>query len=539
MDSATNQSLIYAAASAGYPALYESQDGGTTWNPAAAGLGVAGVAQIVPDPTNGSVAYALAPVATAAFATAINPTGSGLVYSTYLGGSGNMYGYGIAAQSSGDAFVTGYGIGTYPATSTTPQVAFVVRISNATASCAISVTAAAQTVYSNPTTLSYPVVAPSGCSWTASSNQPWAAIAQGASGSGSAVVFVALSANTTGAVRTAALTIGGQTVPIAQAPSSCWYSVSPSSVSVGANGSPVQTAITTGAGCPWSVVNNHPFAVAISAGASGSGSGTVSLTIGPAAPQTTRTLSINIGTATLTISQSGLPISKITNSATGLQGPLAPGELISVFGTNLGPAAGVSFAVNSAGMVSTDLAGTQVLFGSVAAPILYTSATQINAIVPYEMAGQSQVTVQAQYQGAAVTQTVQVVTASPGAFTLDASGSGSVVAANQDGTINGPSNPAAKGSYVTIYFTGGGQTNPAGVTGSVTGAILKWLTQSISVTVGSQPAMVSFDGSAPTLVDGVDQLNIQLSPSTPSGSQPIVITMGGLSSPSSVTLAVQ
>jgi uncharacterized protein (TIGR03437 family) len=234
-----------------------------------------------------------------------------------------------------------------------------------------------------------------------------------------------------------------------------------------------------------------------------------------------------------------LTISRITSSATGLPGPVAPGELVSIFGTNLGPALGIPFVVNLAGMVDSSLTGTRVLFGSVAAPILYSSATEINAIVPYEMDGQWQIRIQVQYQGATAIQSVQVQNIAPGAFTLDSSGSGPAVAANQDGTINGPSNPAAKGSYVTIYFTGGGQTNPAGVTGSVTGAVLKWIVQPISVTVGNQAATVGFDGSAPTFVDGVDQLNIQLSPSTPSGIQPLVITVGGRASPSSATIAVQ
>jgi uncharacterized protein (TIGR03437 family) len=189
--------------------------------------------------------------------------------------------------------------------------------------------------------------------------------------------------------------------------------------------------------------------------------------------------------------------------------------------------------------VSGALAGTTVTVGSMAAPVLYTSANQINAIAPYEISSQAQVTVQVQYQGAAATQTVQVQSASPGTFTLNSAGTGGVVAANQDGTINGSNNPASKGSYVTIYFTGGGQTNPSGVTGSVTGSVLKRLTQPIAVTVGNQPATVGFDGSAPTFVDGVNQLNIQLSPNTPSGAQPIIINVGGFSSPSTVTLAVQ
>jgi uncharacterized protein (TIGR03437 family) len=234
-----------------------------------------------------------------------------------------------------------------------------------------------------------------------------------------------------------------------------------------------------------------------------------------------------------------LSIGNITNSATGLGGAVAPGELISIFGANLGPATGVRFSLNAAGMVSGSLAGTQVTVGGVGAPVLYSSATQVNAIVPYEMAGQSQAAVVVEYEGASAAGTVAVQNASPGVFTVNSAGAGPAVAANQDGTMNGPSNPAAKGSYVTVYWTGGGQTNPAGVTGAVTGDTLQWLTQAISVSVGGQPAAVSFDGSAPGFVDGVDQLNIQLSANTPSGAQPLVITVGGISSPSSATLSVQ
>ena len=237
---------------------------------------------------------------------------------------------------------------------------------------------------------------------------------------------------------------------------------------------------------------------------------------------------------------SGMTVSGVTNSASGQTGAVAPGELVSIYGSGLGPANGVSFTVDPAtGGVDTALGGTRVLFGSVAAPITYASAGQINAIVPYEMAGQSQATIEVQSQSGSASQTVQIANAAPGAYTLNSGGSGQAAAFNQDHSINAPSNPAAKGSYVTIYFTGGGQTNPPGVTGSVTGSVLQWLTQAISVTVGNQPATVTFDGSAPTFVDGVDQLNIQLSPNTPSGEQAVVITVGGVSSPATATISVQ
>ncbi|HUB80361.1 MAG TPA: IPT/TIG domain-containing protein [Bryobacteraceae bacterium] len=240
--------------------------------------------------------------------------------------------------------------------------------------------------------------------------------------------------------------------------------------------------------------------------------------------------SINIMTAGTAVP--GLSITAVTNSASGMTGAVAPGEVVAIYGTNLGPAAGISG-------LDGNLGGVRVLFGTVAAPILYASAWQINAVVPYEIAGQSQVPIAIEYQSQPATATLPVASAAPGIYTLTASGTGQAVAIDQDGSVNGPANPAAKGSYVTIYFTGGGQTNPPGVTGSITGLGLKWLTQAISVTVGNQPATVQFDGSAPTLVDGVDQLNILLAPNTPSGAQPVVLAIGGISSTANATISVK
>jgi Bacterial Ig-like domain (group 3)/Beta-propeller repeat len=70
-----------------------------------------------------------------AFATKINPSGSALVYSTYLGGNGGDGGYGIALDSSGNAYVTGYTRSTdFPTTSgafqTTCCGAFVTKLNS-------------------------------------------------------------------------------------------------------------------------------------------------------------------------------------------------------------------------------------------------------------------------------------------------------------------------------------------------------------------------------------------------------------------------
>jgi uncharacterized protein (TIGR03437 family) len=191
--------------------------------------------------------------------------------------------------------------------------------------------------------------------------------------------------------------------------------------------------------------------------------------------------------------------------------------------------------------VDSILSGTEVFFGGVAAPILYASASQINAIVPYEISGQSQLVMQVLYQGVlSAGVALPVGPSDPACFTSNASGSGQAAAINGDGSLNGPANPAPVGSYVSVYFTGGGQTNPAGATGSISGSVLKYFTQTVTATVGGQPATVTFAGAAPTFVDGVGQLNILLADKTPTGpAQPLIISVGGVSSPAGVTIAVK
>lgn len=236
-----------------------------------------------------------------------------------------------------------------------------------------------------------------------------------------------------------------------------------------------------------------------------------------------------------------IALTAVTSGTGAPAAAIAPGEIVTLWGTGLGPASGVGFSLDPAtGMVDPGLAGTKVMFGGFAAPILYASATQVNAIVPYEIAGQSQIMVQAMYQGlTSAPMTVSVAAASPSIFTLNATGSGPAAAVNLDGSVNGPSNPVAAGSYVSIYFTGGGLTNPSSVTGAIAGLTLQYLIQPLSVSVGGQPALVTFKGAAPTYVEGLDQLNIQLAPNTPSGSQAVVIQAGAISSPATATVAVQ
>ncbi len=316
---------------------------------------------------------------------------------------------------------------------------------------------------------------------------------------------------------------------------------SPQSISVSNSGGGTLTWSATSS-ASWITVSSASNTLTISVNPAnlspGPYTGTISVTAAGAS-NSPQTITVNL---TIAAAPSSVVVNAVVNAANSASGTIAPGEMVTIFGSGLGPVTGVGFSLDPAtGMVDTTLAGTRVLFGEFAAPITYTSANQVNAIVPYEIAAQSSILMQVQYQGSESAGTkLQIASAAPGAFTFNSSGTGQVAAANQDGSYNGPMNPAPRGSYVTIYFTGGGQTDPPGVTGSISGPTLKWFTQSIAVTVGGVLATVTFDGAAPTLVDGVGQLNIQLANNTPSGStQPVVITVGDISSPSTATLAVQ
>ncbi|HEX3877472.1 MAG TPA: hypothetical protein VHW24_10830, partial [Bryobacteraceae bacterium] len=162
----------------------------------------------------------------------------------------------------------------------------------------------------------------------------------------------------------------------------------------------------------------------------------------------------------LTPNGSGLSIAAVTNGASNQTGSIAPGEVIVIYGSNIGASSLTTYQFTSAGQVSTSLAGTSVYVNGAAAPMLYTSPNQISAIVPFGVTGSSaQVTVLNQGQTTAPA-TVNVAQAAPAVFTLNASGTGQAAAFNSDKTLNSASNPANAGSIVTLFITGAGATNP-------------------------------------------------------------------------------
>jgi uncharacterized protein (TIGR03437 family) len=234
-------------------------------------------------------------------------------------------------------------------------------------------------------------------------------------------------------------------------------------------------------------------------------------------------------------------IGSLVNAASMTQGAIAPGEIITIFGIGEGSPNPAGLMLDDRGKVASTLFGTRVLFDDVPAPLLYTSGSQVNAVVPYEVAGKGVTTVQPEYNGIpAAGWVIPVASAAPAIFTLDSSGQAQGAVLNQDNTINGPMNPAARSSVIQIFATGEGQTTPAGVTGSVTVSNPKTPLRPVMVTIGGFDAQVQFAGSAPNSVAGLLQVNALVPPGVSPGSAvPLTLTIGDVHSPDGVTVAVK
>jgi uncharacterized protein (TIGR03437 family) len=211
----------------------------------------------------------------------------------------------------------------------------------------------------------------------------------------------------------------------------------------------------------------------------------------------------------------------VLNAATQVgSGAIAPGELVTLTGFGIGPDIGVVYQPDAKGNVPTQLAGVQVLFDGAPVPILYAQSRQINAIAPAGLSMNGSMQVMVTYNNQQFGPVVAETTfGSPGIFRLQIGQSAQAVAINQDGTLNGPTNPAARGSIVAVWGTGYGQTNPPCQTGGLNLSFAAPLSPGASALILSvdpnlsgvhKAAAVQYAGSAPSLVCGVGQINFQV-----------------------------
>jgi len=196
-------------------------------------------------------------------------------------------------------------------------------------------------------------------------------------------------------------------------------------------------------------------------------------------------------------------VSAVVNAASFVGGAISPGEILSIFGSGF----------------NSDVQAAQVTFDGTAAPLLYVSPGQINAVAPYEIAGKASTQMQVSIGGvASAVQTIPVVASAPGVF----------IVLNQDYTINSAANPAALGSVLVLYATGEGQTNPPGEDGKIATTAWPKPVLPVTVTVGGQNGKMLYWGAAPGFIAGAMQINVRL----PAGlatdtTQPLVVDIGG------------
>ena len=194
----------------------------------------------------------------------------------------------------------------------------------------------------------------------------------------------------------------------------------------------------------------------------------------------------------------------LVNAGSMASGPIAPGEIVTIFGAGFQP--------NQ----------TQLLFDGRPATLFYVGANQINALAPAQFIADSSTEISVIVNGLTIADWKSpVAAAAPGIFT-SGNGTGPAAANNQDGSINSASNPAARGSIISLYATGQGNGSGA-----------------VSLTIGSYPAQLLYAGPAPGF-PGLMQINAQvpggfLGP----GIQPVVLNVGTAASQTGVTIVLK
>jgi len=211
-------------------------------------------------------------------------------------------------------------------------------------------------------------------------------------------------------------------------------------------------------------------------------------------------------------------------------GSISPGELVTLFGTGLGPAALTTGAPDATGHFPTQLAGTAVTFNGTPAPIIYTSSGLVSVVAPYEISGSASAAIQVTYQGKAYSATMPVAAVTPAIFTANASGTGPAAALNQNQTVNSFSNPAKAGTFITLYATGAGYTTTAAdgkiaPTDCGTTCLGRPL-QPVAVKIGNQCVIPAYAGDAPALVAGVLQVNARIPATILPGLIPVQVVIG-------------
>jgi uncharacterized protein (TIGR03437 family) len=218
----------------------------------------------------------------------------------------------------------------------------------------------------------------------------------------------------------------------------------------------------------------------------------------------------------------------VGNAASFVNMPLAPNEIVTVFGQNLGPGAPLTAQPGADGLYPFQLGGIEITFDGQAAPLMYVAGNQVNLVTPQALQGKTSTQVCAVVNSAiANCINMPVQPASPGIFSsglvFSPQEPGGVInipyaaALNQDGSINSAQNPAAVGSIVSLFVTGLGAMTPSPPDGGITPvppAAQQLSIQVLFLPVNeeniAEPLEILYAGPAPLEIEGLGQINFRL-----------------------------
>lgn len=567
-----NDSTVWAGTDYG---ILVSRDYGATWGSPTTGLPENGIEGLAADSTGTIYAIVNNADLPAAFAMKLDPTGTKLVYSTYLGGSGSDLGYGIAIDSAGRAYITGR------------TDSFDFPIQNALQPRFAGLTDAFVTVL-NPTgeQLEWSTFfggsgddSASAIALDAAGNihitgtthspdfplqKPTQAHLGGTNGDGNAFAAV-LKGNGSAAILSTYL--GGSSYDSANAvatdPAGDTYIAGQTSSVDFPTLNAIQSTLAGTANGFVAAWNGQTGALEYSTFLGGSGTDSVSAVAADAAgdayvagstssadfPQKYAFQSsfgncyynpeggcAGVDAFLAVISPQGtgphIAVSSATNAAS-YTATIAPGEVVGIFGTFLA----ITTAVADSLPLPQRLSDLEMSVNGVPAPLYYVSPTQVNAQIPFETAtGPAQIEVSSSAGTAMIP--VQVLAAAPGIFTLSASGSGAgAIEHGVTGQLVTAASPAGPGEILSIYCTGLGAVSPSAADGWVPPIPPPQTVAAVQVYIASALAQVNYAGLAPGFA-GLYQVNAQVPAGTPSGNQNLQIRMAGASS-NTVLVAIQ
>ena len=248
----------------------------------------------------------------------------------------------------------------------------------------------------------------------------------------------------------------------------------------------------------------------------------------------------------------------VVSAASYASDAVSPGELVTIFGTNIGPNVAAPMTTSS-GYVTTSLSGVSATVDGKNAPIVYASLNQVSIQVPYEVSTGANKNVVLTNGSTPATAKVQINATAPGIFTADGSGTGQAAALNYDATtgnytLNSTTTPAKIGDIVVLYLTGEGNYNSSLLTGAVltnTGFIIPSTLNPLpqmnplpSVTIGGVDASGGVQYAGPMVggVLGLLQINVTVPTGSATGAAvPISVSIGGVSTQTdqpNVTLSI-